>query len=276
MERPSYNGMVVSHPSAFRGSGIISFEQEFVSYAPITEINGALVMEMPLLRLKVPPDVEFLIGLLACQNTRRPNWAVGTLLLENRDKQRYMRVYESSAGRMTFCVRCSLAAKAEVTSVRIEELRSRDERFLYRNLWGPARTLCPSLDSDSDVLRVFPISYPGAINPIVIGPIDLTWYLGRQYNVRLRLGIVVVSEGLGSELLRELDLVSFSPSVGPMVDLVSFHQPDNSSDMASIATSSATDLTRDAKNVVTVSSRRIFNHIITDLKIVVRRFESSG
>ncbi|KAH7081401.1 heterokaryon incompatibility protein-domain-containing protein [Paraphoma chrysanthemicola] len=279
MERPSYHGMFASHPSAFRASGIISFEHDFASYAPITEINGALVMEMPLVRLEVSPDVECLIGLLACQNTQRPDWAVGTLLLGNHDKERYLRAYELSAGYMTFCVRCPLAAKAEVKSVRIEELQSRDERFSYRNPSGPARTLCASLDSDSETLRLFSVPYLGAVNPVVIDPMDLTCYLGRQYNLRMRLGIVVVPKKSGSELLRELDLFLFNPSVGPMVDLVdlvSFHQPDDSSDMIGNATSSATDLTRDAKIEVTVSSRRIFNHIITDLKITVRRYESSG
>jgi hypothetical protein len=267
------HGIFASHPRYFEGCQRMGFLALYASDAPVAETNGALHMQIPLIKLDAELYEEQYIGLLACTDERYTHSMIG-ILLERYKEDRFKRICLKS-DIFTFRVPSRMAQNAKIETIWIDD-RSRiaDSRFKH---WGPWSTMWRDV-----VVNVNGCPLEKLTSKVFTNGAE---WDDAQSTLRIRNagGLQTDRMGMSLDIHPSLQLSIALALRNPKADndQVLLSQGPDSMDFALgldplPETADSRDVLHSRKYTVKakVQSRRIFNHLITTLSIELKSIES--
>jgi hypothetical protein len=272
----SEDGMFADHPNRFANGKSLVFLNEYCRSTSFSEANGAVYMDMPLLSmqdLQTFNDIDS-IGFLPCADQDNPEELIGILLERWTTNNLFVRK-PFSENSFTCRVKSKLAAKAKMKTICISN--SAPWRLLEsgpRTATGWRRTIVVHFDVLGEVLQL--ISSPNSGRWVSE---DMTLHIPLWVN-RPQMRFEVASQYQKSTLWFKVchDII---PSLHekPRDHVVITTLQDNEDigervhvSELRVAASEAALLQPDAKIEVATKSHIVFNHVITDMRITVRRY----
>jgi hypothetical protein len=268
----SVQGMLAASPVAFQECGGVKFLRHHAPSTQIANVNGAFYMEIPVFNRKGPEDT-FYVGLLPCLPAHDSTRMMGIMLVDA-DRGRLRRALVQH-GYSTFLASCASAHSAIVKYIGIDTAECVGEPIDFQI--SPTRQ-CLIIRSDSESEWLNLTRYPhGAI----WHPEDSTLHIG-HYNVlnpwnyislgveslqnrpRLSINVAFSTSDVIADDMKSRVMLSWENDLREVTGEVSANAPSRAELLCALA-----------KVEAAVESRVIFNQIITELKISVRRYESS-
>jgi hypothetical protein len=268
-------GMFAAHPDQFANCKNLIFLDNFSLNTAFTEANGAVYMDMPLLPQDSDLDSELegsdeheCIGFLPCADLDNERVLIGIPLEGWPSNHSFTRISFTHDG-FTLRVKPKLAAEATVekTCIRNSGLwQQRDVSWqrtivVHFNMLGEVLRLISCPESTSWTSEDMTLHVPRGIMPP-----EMRFEVTSQYG----------KSTLGFKVCHDI-ILSLHEEPSDRVTVVSLQDNEGGrrrvpgSELA-FAASEAALLRPDAKIEVDTKSHLVFNHIITDLEITVRRF----
>ena len=267
------NGMLAPGPMAFERCGQVQFLRYHAPNTQILDVNGAFYLELPIFRLEATAQI-FYIGLLPCIS-QQDNASMMGVMLKRSPRGRFRRVIVQ-AGYSTFFVSCALVQSATMKHTWIDTAEG-DYIPIDYNLSSTRQCLIITNDTASESLRLTRRPDKTDWNPksstlYLAGHSNYTWtdisfaIKSSQDNVPLAFKVAILTSGIGSgDNIESKVLLSWPGKTTKATNR----------DMSHDAVSRARLLGPHAKVEAALQSRVIFNQVITELRINVRRYATS-